>query len=67
MKPLTRAQREAVKKYYDREYGELRGSERASYREYRRRVMPTIGCDDAIVIPFCRMWIIVETDGYAHS
>jgi len=34
---------------------------------FRRSAHSTIGCDDAIVIQWCNMWLCIETDGYTHS
>ena len=38
-----------------------------SYRQLRRGAQPTSGCDDAIALPWCGMWLCIETDGYTHS
>ncbi len=27
----------------------------------------TVKMDDAIVIKWCDMWLVIETDGYTHS
>jgi len=40
---------------------------RMSYREFRRLAQPTFGMDGAIVVPWCGMWLAIETDGYTHS
>lgn len=58
---LTRAQRGAVKRAWQRM------SARPSYREFRASVQPTFGCDGAVVVPWCNMWLIIERDGYTHS
>lgn len=28
---------------------------------------PTFGCDGAITVPWCGMWLCIETDGYCHT
>jgi hypothetical protein len=38
-----------------------------TYQHFRRRVHPTFGCDEAVVIQWCGMWLIIETDGHVHS
>jgi hypothetical protein len=38
-----------------------------SYRYFRRRLNPTIGCDGAVTIQWCGMWLCIERDGYVHS
>lgn len=38
-----------------------------SYREFRKCVHPTFGCDNAVTVPWCGMWLCIETDGYCHS
>lgn len=38
-----------------------------TYRQFRAMVQPTFGCDSAVAVPWCSMWIVIEVDGYAHS
>lgn len=57
----TREQREALLRIWRRDANAL------SYFQFRRTVQPTIGCDGAVVVPWCGMWLCIETDGYAHS
>lgn len=38
-----------------------------SYRQFRKRAQATIGCGGAIVVRWCDMWIVIESDGYTHS
>lgn len=38
-----------------------------SFLEFRRKTQSTVGCNDAIVIQWCGMWLCIETDGYTHS
>lgn len=55
---LTRLQREALKRVYQRH------GERTSYLKFRRTVLPGPGC---IMVPYCGMWLGIEPDGYTHS
>jgi len=77
---LTRAQRVALKKVYDRlalvilddnttraakQNEQYYGLARyATYREFRRTVQGGAGC---IMVPWCNMWLGIEPDGYTHS
>jgi len=56
---LTKAQRKAIKRKYDQNPDDAK-----SYREFRRRVRPSMGY---IMLPWCGMWLGIETDGYTHS
>jgi len=38
-----------------------------TYLQFRRSVVPTIGCDDAVAAPWCGMWLCIEKDGYCHT
>lgn len=38
-----------------------------AYRAFRRTVQPTFGCDGAVVVQWCGMWVCIERDGCAHS
>ncbi len=31
------------------------------------KAQPTIGCDGAVALPWCGMWLCIERDGYTHS
>lgn len=66
---LTRSQRIALKKVYDRRPLFLAGyygldTARQSYRQFRKLVSPGPGC---IMIPWCGMYLGIEPDGYTHS
>ena len=73
---LTRAQREALKRVYDRIVGDQQNSLAAApdamhcdrsiptYREFRRTVQQGWDC---IMVPYAGMWLGIETDGYTHS
>jgi len=78
---LTRAQREAVKRVYDRgpifpklskleEQMLLAGRPTVvpiTYRQFRRGVQPMFGCDGSVLIQWAGMWLGIEPDGYTHS
>lgn len=38
-----------------------------SYKQFRKTVQPTIGCNGAVTVPWCGMWLCIERDGYTHS
>jgi len=75
---LTKAQREALKRLYDRQpiYPHLTLLEEQmvkrkrltvvpiTYRQFRRGVQPGPDC---IMIQWCNMWLGIEPDGYTHS
>ena len=71
MQILTREQREAVKRVFDRCPVFDRGSDglpvQLTYRQFRRTVQPTFFMDNAIALPWCGMWLAIERDGYTHS
>jgi hypothetical protein len=74
MTRTTRKQREALKRIYDRApifheeiVNHVSLKVRSTYRQFRRLVQPTFGCDGAVVAPWCGMWLCIETDGYTHS
>jgi len=56
---LTKAQRKAVKRKFD-----INPDGAKSYSEFRRRVVQGYGY---IMLPWCHMWLGIETDGYTHS
>lgn len=42
----------------------------ATYRQFRRTVVPAAGgyCgENYILVPWCGMWLGIETDGHTHS
>lgn len=59
----TKAQRHAILRYWLRD-GSHRGM---TYKEFRRTVQPTFGCDGAVVLQWCGMWVCIEKDGYGHT
>lgn len=38
-----------------------------TYEQFRNSVQPTFGCDGAVTVKWCGMWLCIETDGYCHS
>lgn len=75
MMKLTREQRVALKRVYDR--GSLyafdeeasmtpryRGHKPLTYRQFRNRVKSGYDC---IMVKWCGMWLGIERDGYTHS
>lgn len=37
------------------------------FRNFLLSVQPTFGCDGAVTVPWCNMWLLIERDGYTHS
>jgi hypothetical protein len=64
MTKTNRAQREALKRVYQRMQKPAYGVLPFSYRQFRRTVEPGPGC---IMVPYCGMWLGIEPDGYTHS
>ena len=58
---LTKEQRVALKRVYDRD-----PSVAPSYLQFRRQAVPAIGID-CVMIHWKSMWLGIETDGYVHS
>lgn len=65
----TREQREAIKRRYDQAYHDSIQFhlDYPSYRHFRRAVQPTFGCDGAVTVKWCGIWLCIERDGYTHS
>lgn len=62
MAKITRAQRVALKRLYDR------APMPVSYRQFRKTVIgPFYVNDPVIMVSWFNMWIGIERDGYAHS
>lgn len=57
----TRSQRQALLRVFKRVPLAM------PYRAWRATVQPTFGCDGAIAVPWCGMWLCIERDGYTHS
>lgn len=60
MKPITRQQREALKRVYDRQPLPV------TYREFRRQAVRA-SYDDCVMIAWNNMWLGIEKCGYCHS
>lgn len=68
----TREQRKTLFKIYGRcpiyaSKEDARVGHQMSYREWRKGVQPTFGCDGAVAVAWAGMWVCVERDGYAHT
>ena len=61
MVSITKAQQQALlRKWKDHDNG-------MTYRQFRRSVESGFCMDGAVVVPWCGMWLAIETDGYTHS
>jgi len=66
MNILTREQRVALKRVFDRANGaDSQEYHHDSYRAFRRLVQGGGGA--FCMVPFCGMWLGIEPDGYTHS
>jgi hypothetical protein len=59
---LTKPQSKALLRIWSHFEGD-----NGTFLSFRRTVQPTIGCDNAVVVYWQRMWLCIETDGYTHS
>ena len=57
----TDAQRAAIRRKW------MQAPDGKTWREFFDSVQPTFGMDEAVTVPWCGMWLAVETDGYTHS
>lgn len=63
MKPITKAQRKAIKRIFDR--GPiLKDGKPLTYREFRKTVKSGFDC---LMVEWKGMWLGIEKDGYTHS
>lgn len=37
------------------------------FGDFLAQVSPVFGCDGAVTVPWCGMWLCIEKDGYSHS
>jgi hypothetical protein len=68
----TKEQRIAIKRVFDRQPIYTTKIAEAfnqpiSYKRFRSTAQPTFGCDGAIVLHWCGMWLCIERDGYCHT
>jgi len=56
---MTDAQRAAIRNAAERS--------NESFETLMAKAQCTIGCDGAIALPWCGMWLCIERDGYTHS
>lgn len=69
---LTRQQRVALKRVYDRQPIFVSKVAEAmkqpvDYKRFRSTVAGTFGMDNAVVVNWAGMWLVIEQDGYTHS
>lgn len=58
---MTTEQRAALTRKWNRD------SQGVTLDAFIRSAQATIGCDGAVVVRWCGMWLAVERDGYTHS
>ena len=81
MSVITREQRKALKRVFDRQpltlewngktnmpYNAMEGRNwekpLMTYRQFRKLAVQSFDC---LMVPWCGMWLGIETDGYTHS
>ena len=64
---LSRAQRCALKRLYDRIEQTDAYAGIMTYRQFRKTISPMFDKSGGIMVPWCGMWLGVERDGYTHS
>ena len=64
---LTREQRVALKRVYERSVYEKQPGEVPTYRAFRKTVQPEVCGWGAVMVPFAGMWLGIERDGHTHS
>jgi len=57
----TKEQRQAIYRKWRQD------SQTMTYRQFRQTAQSTFFMDDAIVIPWCAMWLAIERDGHTHT
>lgn len=69
MVKTTKAQRVTIAKLTQRINMSLKDKAlpQLTYKQTRQTIRPTFGCDGAVVLPYCGMFVCIERDGYAHS
>jgi len=61
MRVITRMQRIAIKRIYDRKDKSTTG---LTYRQFRKTVQYGFDC---LMVHWCGIWLGIESDGYTHS
>lgn len=66
---LTKEQRKALKRVYDRApiFNSRADDKPISYKEFRKTIEPTFGLDGCVMVYWAGMWLGIEADGYTHS
>lgn len=66
--PIPEGSRENYSRYIHRAFDDpvTSGGTPITYRQFRRHVYRP-GYDDCVMVPWCQMWLGIETDGYTHS
>lgn len=66
MMKLNKAQRKSLHELYKRGCAEG-ATPTQTYRQFRKTVRPLFGDPTCVMVPWCGMWVGIESDGYAHS
>ena len=60
----TKPQRRAIKGLWARLLDSDGSVELPTYRQFRATVVQAFDC---LMVPWCGMWVGIETDGYTHT
>lgn len=72
----TRAQREALKRVYERSPicakpagvpSRIINKREMTYRQFRETVQPSFDTSGCVMVHWAGMWLGIERDGYTHS
>lgn len=63
---LTKEQRKALKRIFDRA-PIYKNEVPVTYKQFRKTVQPTFGCDGCVMVHWANMWLGIERNGYTHS
>lgn len=58
---MTEKQRHALERKWKQD------DQGMTWQEFLESAEPTFGCDNAIAVKWCNIWLCIETDGYCHS
>ena len=60
---VTGLQAESIREVYRRPIG----GEKPSFEEFTAGLVPMVAGDGAVVLPWCNMFLAIESDGHIHS
>jgi hypothetical protein len=64
---MTDEQVKTLERKYEQANNLFSVSQKITKQGFFDSVEPTIGCDDAVAVKWCGMYLCIETDGYCHT